>query len=105
MPPGRRDGDPKRDLERVTPAIAGERVALRPLAESDRSRVREMLAHPEVARWWLGTRGLDGTVTELFSPDENDAMFAIEHDGQVVGVIQYSEEPDQDYRSAGIDIL
>jgi aminoglycoside 6'-N-acetyltransferase len=64
-----------------------------------------MLSHPEVAPWWLGTRGLDGTVTDLFSPDEHDAMFAIELDGEVVGCIQYSEEPDPDYRSAGIDIL
>ena len=36
----------------MTTPLRGERVTLRPLAESDRPRVIEILEEPEVARWF-----------------------------------------------------
>ena len=34
------------------PTLASERVVLRPVLTEDRPRFREILAEPEVARWW-----------------------------------------------------
>lgn len=40
----------------------------------------------------------------MVEPAEDTATFAIEVAGQVVGLIQYWEETDPDYRHAGIDV-
>jgi aminoglycoside 6'-N-acetyltransferase len=85
------------------PTLHGERVTLRELRPTDRDRLRAILAEPEVARWW-GTRGPDAEVDELLGPDGHGVL-AIEADGEVVGSIQYAEEDEPDYRSAGIDIF
>ncbi len=83
------------------PTLVGERVILRPVRPQDRSRLRDILAEPEVARWW-GPAGPDAAAADLF--DQSDQVtFAIEVEGQVVGSIQYAEETDPDYRHAGID--
>ncbi|NBH07566.1 GNAT family protein [Amycolatopsis sp. SID8362] len=82
-------------------AIHGERVRLRPIGPADRARVREILASPEVARWW----GDPDTETEgLYSVEEGYSVYVIEFDGVVVGLIQSCEEVDPQYRHAGIDI-
>jgi aminoglycoside 6'-N-acetyltransferase len=84
------------------PVLTGEKVTLRRLTETDRARVREILAEPEVARWW-GTKDLEGSVDDFY---DGDAVgFAIELDGDLVGMIQYAEEAEPDYRHAGIDIV
>ncbi|RSD23843.1 GNAT family N-acetyltransferase [Amycolatopsis eburnea] len=82
-------------------AIHGERVRLRPIGPADRARAREILATPEVARWW----GDPDTETEgLYSVEEGYSVYVIEFDGVVVGLIQSCEELDPQYRHAGIDI-
>jgi aminoglycoside 6'-N-acetyltransferase len=83
------------------PRLSGRGVVLRPVGDVDRARLREILAEPDVARWWT----LSGSATE--SPDDDDdddVHLAIEVDGAVVGAIQYGEEVDPDYRHASIDI-
>lgn len=85
------------------PTLSGRRVVLRPLRPDDRSSLREILAEPDVARWW-GTGSPDEEVGRLLEDDE-EARFAIELDGAMVGAIQYVEENEPDYRHAGIDIF
>jgi aminoglycoside 6'-N-acetyltransferase len=85
------------------PTLAGERVVLRPARTEDRLRFREILAQPEIARWW-GPGGPDHAVDDWLDTD-NGAVFAIEFDGLLVGSIQYAEENDADYRHAGIDLF
>lgn len=81
--------------------IHGDRVRLRPLAAADRARVREILATPEVARWW----GEPDRETEgLYEVEEGYTVYAIELGGEIAGVIASSEELDPLYRHAGIDI-
>ena len=86
-------------------AIRGDHVLLRRIRESDRPRMREILAQPEVATWWLGSRGLDQTVEDVFDAGDEDTHFAIELDGVVIGQIQYGEENEPDYRHASIDVF
>jgi aminoglycoside 6'-N-acetyltransferase len=81
------------------PTLRGRRVVLRPVADTDRPRLGEILAEPEVARWWA----LSASSTEA-SEDDGEVQLAIELDGTLVGAIQYAEEDDPDYRHAGVDI-
>jgi aminoglycoside 6'-N-acetyltransferase len=81
--------------------IHGVCVLLRTISAKDRGRVREILATPEVARWWGDPEtGADG----LYRAEAGLSSYAVECDDVVVGLIQSSEELDPLYRHAGIDI-
>jgi aminoglycoside 6'-N-acetyltransferase len=76
-------------------------VRLRPLAPDDAAELRRIRALPEVHRWW-------GDEQEPNWPLEHDpetTKLTIEADGEVAGLIQFWEEPDERYRHAGIDIF
>ena len=77
-------------------------MTLRPLTERDIVAVAAMLAEPEVRRWW-GDHDEDRIRTELL--DEEDVeTFAIDVEGELVGVLLVSEEEEPDYRHAALDI-
>jgi aminoglycoside 6'-N-acetyltransferase len=81
----------------------GERIVLRPLRVDDAPRLAELAADPEVARWWPNL-----TEAELVEKAEGrgDATgFAVLYDGETIGLVQYQEELDPDYRHAGIDLF
>jgi aminoglycoside 6'-N-acetyltransferase len=83
--------------------LRGENVLLRPLAADDVPRLMEIQAQPVVAARW-------GEPTEEHLRDkaagrDDVVAFAIEVDGQVVGLAQYHEEEDPMYRHAGIDLF
>jgi aminoglycoside 6'-N-acetyltransferase len=83
--------------------LRGELVTLRPLRVDDAPRLAELAAAPEVAIWWPN---LDERELVEKAEGRGDATgFAIVHDGELVGVVQYYEETDPDYRHAGIDIF
>jgi aminoglycoside 6'-N-acetyltransferase len=84
--------------------LRGEVVNLRQTAASDAARLTEILAHPGVAEWW-GRWDLDRVQRELIDPTDGTVTFAIEAEGELIGLIQYAEEEDPDYRHAGIDIF
>ncbi len=83
--------------------LAGPRLLLRPLRADDVPRVAAIAAEPEVARWW-GDVPEPELLAKAGGGDDAEA-FAIELDGEVVGMIQVYEEPDPDYRHAGIDLF
>src|SRR3954471_8735896 len=86
-------------MDRVA-ELRGERVVLRPMEPDDAPRLREILATPEVARWW-------GAEPEGF-PVEDDpgaTRFALLVDGDVAGLVQWAEEEEPDYRHAWIDLF
>ncbi|UOZ10922.1 GNAT family N-acetyltransferase [Amycolatopsis sp. WQ 127309] len=83
------------------PIIHGARVLLRTISAKDRARVREILATPEVARWWGdAAHEVDG----LYEVEAGYTSYVIELDGLVVGIIQSCEELEPQYRHAGIDV-
>ena len=82
--------------------LRGERVTLRPVVGDDVDRLTEILREPEVARWW-GRWDADRVRRELLEDDET-VVFVIEAKGETIGLIQYYEEADPDYRHAGIDV-
>jgi aminoglycoside 6'-N-acetyltransferase len=83
--------------------LRGERVTLRPLEEADVPRLAEIAAEPEVAHWWLGLSEED--LLDKVGPAEDGLVFAVEHDGELIGLAQADEEADPDYRHAGIDLF
>jgi aminoglycoside 6'-N-acetyltransferase len=87
-----------------SPVLQGQAVQLRRVTSDDAERLTEILSHPEVAQWW-GRFGLDRVQHELVSPDDGTVSFAIQADDEIVGLIQYLEENDPDYRHASIDLF
>ena len=80
--------------------IRGETVVLRPLEEADAATLRAIREHPEVHAWW-------GPLEDDFpqADEPTSFRFAILLDGEVVGMAQFSEEPEPDYRHAEIDLF
>lgn len=83
--------------------LRGERVLLRPLTAEDVPLVTAIQAQPGVASRW-GQPDAAELQRKAAGTDEGTA-FAIELDGEVVGLIQYHEEDDPMYRHAGIDLF
>ena len=86
-----------------TGTLRGVVASLRPVAGTDALRLTEILADPGVAAWW-GSWDLDRVRREVVDATDGTVTYAIEVDGQVIGLIQYAEENDPEYRHASIDI-
>jgi aminoglycoside 6'-N-acetyltransferase len=81
-----------------------ERLVLRPLREGDLAPLARILAEPAVARYWPAY-DLERVRQEYFAGDDDLVVFAIERDGEVIGLVQYGEEDDPMYRHAGVDLF
>ncbi len=84
--------------------LAGAHVVLRSGGPGDIDALVAMFATPEVSAWWVAydRRRVEREVLEGVDPSET--VYVIEVDGEVAGIVQSYEEPEEDYRSAGIDI-
>jgi aminoglycoside 6'-N-acetyltransferase len=87
----------------VSLLLRGAKVVLRPAGPDDVGPLAAIQAQPGVARWW----GLPdkSRLAQEFAPGEEPTSFAVESDGELVGLIEYHEENEPDYRHAGIDIF
>ncbi len=83
--------------------LRGDVVRLRPVTSHDAARLTEILTHPGVAQWW-GDYDLDQVQREVIDRADGTVTYAVEADGEVIGLVQYSEEDDPEYRHAGIDV-
>lgn len=82
--------------------LQGEQVRLRPVVPADRTAQVAIRATPEVRASWRGT-DLETEFDEALA-DEALQQFTIEVGDRIVGLVQYAEEEDPDYRHASIDI-
>ena len=74
-------------------------IDLKPLDVTHVRPLRELHQQPGVTRWW-------GPMEKDFPFDEAESIrYAIVTGGHVVGLIQYGEEHEPDYRHAWIDIF
>jgi aminoglycoside 6'-N-acetyltransferase len=90
----------------MTPVLLGTATTLRPIRSDDAERLGDILAQPEVARWW-GAYDAQRVQADLFETPEA-VVFAIEvndDEPTVIGSIQYVEERSPDYRHASIDVF
>lgn len=83
--------------------LRGEQVVLRPLRVEDVERVAEIQSQPGVLRWW-GPPNEAELRQQAEGRDEAKAL-AIEREREVVGLIQYHEETEPDFRHASIDLF
>ena len=86
-----------------TTLLRGRNAVLRPLQIDDVERVAAIQAEPGVVRWW-------GPPDEAELRRQADGIadakaFAIEREGELVGLIQYHEENEPDFRHAGLDVF
>jgi aminoglycoside 6'-N-acetyltransferase len=84
-------------------AIEGERVRLRPLQVEDAAPLAAAGSHREIARWWPDISD-EELLAKAEGRDDVDA-FAIEHEGELIGLAQVWENPDADFRYANIDLF
>lgn len=87
----------------MTPVLHGTATVLRPVRPEDAASLLTIVSQPEVARWWPRFDA-DRVRSELIEA-EDSVVFVIEADDEVVGSIQYVEEPAPDYRHASIDVF
>jgi aminoglycoside 6'-N-acetyltransferase len=83
--------------------VRGERVVLRPLRVEDAPRLAELAADPAVARWWPNLT--EAELVEKAKGKPSEGFFAVLHNDELAGLVQYAEELDPDYRHAGIDLF
>lgn len=81
--------------------LTSTRLRLTPLQEADIAELIAALRTPEVARWWGPI-----TASDILPPDPDVVQLAIRKHAEpkLLGLVQYAEETDPMYRSAGIDI-
>jgi aminoglycoside 6'-N-acetyltransferase len=79
---------------------SGERLVLEPVRPEHAERLRELRRTPAVARWW--NPAPDGWPLK---PEADMHSLAVVADGEVIGYIQFWEEPDPDFRHADVDIF
>ena len=84
----------------MTTDLQGERVVLRPLSPSDAPALRAIRATPEVSAWWQEAE--DEWPLEKGVATTRPTVVV---DGEVAGMIEFTEEQDPDYRHASIDLF
>lgn len=83
--------------------LRGPRIVLRPLRPEDVQVLAAIAAEPAVARWWGDVPEVD--LQAKAGGEDDVSALAVEFEGAVVGMLQIHEEPDPDYRHAGIDLF
>jgi aminoglycoside 6'-N-acetyltransferase len=83
--------------------LDGSLVRLRPTVAADRDALVRIRATPEVRARWHGEDLAAEIDAGIADPDTS--MFTVEDaSGRVVGMVQYAEEEDPDYRHASLDV-
>src|SRR5688500_17753847 len=85
------------------PLLRGRKVVLRPLQLEDVKRVAEIQAEHGVLRWWGAPD--EAALSSQAAGRADEKAFAIESERELVGLIQYYEENEPDFRHAGIDLF
>lgn len=78
---------------------------LRSVEPTDRARLLQIIAEPEVATWWRRQEW-----ERFLQPESHSYVIELAPARQpavvrTVGLIQFTEEPDDDYRCAAIDLF
>lgn len=88
--------------------LIGSSCRLQPTTADDRDALLAIRSAPEVRLWWRGDDLVEEFEDSLANTDLHLLSIWATPDGEsherIVGLIQYEEEHDPDYRHAGIDI-
>jgi len=84
--------------------LTGSLVVLRPGRDGDVDALVAVFSSPEVAAWWVAYDRARIEVEVLHDDDPNTTVYVVDVDGEVAGIVQSHEEPEEEYRSASVDI-
>ncbi|GAB3214081.1 aminoglycoside 6'-N-acetyltransferase [Marinactinospora thermotolerans DSM 45154] len=90
--------DPTAPVPAEPVELVGPRATLRPWTAEDGPELNRIVTRPEVACWW-------GEEDFALPTEGGEQRYAIVVEGRVRGMIQFYEEPEPDYRHAGIDVF
>ncbi len=82
--------------------LRGERVVLRTLANADAAKLVKIGHEPEFRRWWPDLD--EANLASKVAGTSGAVVFAITLLDKVIGIAQFYEEDDPQYRHAGIDL-
>ncbi len=82
--------------------LRGDHVLLRPLAVADAPLLSSRAREPGFARWWPDLD--EDELRQMAHGAGGVVAFAIVCDDEVVGVAQYHEQDDPEYRHATVDL-
>ena len=82
--------------------LVGAAVTLRPTVPADARRLVAVRRTDEVRRWWRGN-DIEAEVADDLA-DDGLVQLTIEAAGRIVGLVQFAEEEDPDYRHAALDV-
>jgi aminoglycoside 6'-N-acetyltransferase len=85
-----------------SPLLRGAEVVLRPVTRDDLDDLARIRSTPEVHRWW---GDVDGGDWAAWLADEGHRSWVVELDGATVGLAQWYEETEPEYRHAGLDLF
>jgi len=80
-------------------SLHGPRVRLVPVAPEHHERLYELRREPEIRRWWQDPQG------DWPGPERDTVNYTVMLDGAIVGFAQWYQEPDPEFRHAGIDLF
>ncbi len=83
--------------------LRGADVVLRPATPADVPELTRIRSTEEVLLRWRGGENIAAAVADDLA-EPGTETFVVEHDGTVVGAIQWTAEDEPDYEHAGIDI-
>lgn len=83
--------------------LHGAHVTLRPATPADAEALTKILEQPDVARWW--PRYDHARVRDVLVDSTDMTVYVITLDMQIIGSVQYVEEPARDYRHASLDLF
>ena len=83
--------------------LRGPRLVVRSMQEPDVARLAAIAAEPEIWQRWGEVS--EAELREKLAGEDDVTALVVELDGEAVGLIQYSEDADPDYRHAGVDMF
>lgn len=84
--------------------LTGPRLVLRPGVAGDEVALHQIRCQDSVREWWGVAHSAEHEIAAELRGDSDEVLYVIEVNGEIAGSIQYAEENEPDYRSAGIDI-
>ena len=93
------------ELPGLSRCCDGRAVTLRPATDGRRAGARRDPGHARGARAGGAAATTWPEIVRADLADDELTVYAIEHDGRVVGAIQWYAEADPDYRHASLDVF
>ena len=83
--------------------LHGANVTLRPATSADAEALTEILSQPEVTRFW--PRYDHARMRDVLVESSDTIVYVILRDDEIIGSVQYVEEPAGEYRHASLDLF